>query len=96
MILGKPAFLSSTYDSSHVGLHKASYANDGVYRPQGTIGIAELSSIAHSLREDNPWWRVDLLRLHCIWAVNVLNRGDCKYILDISVEPKINFCRMQQ
>ena len=76
MILGKPAFLSSTFDSSHVGLHKASYANDGVYRPQGTIGVAELSSIAHSLREDNPWWRVDLLRIHCIWAVNILNRWD--------------------
>ena len=78
MVLGKPAFLSSTYHDFLFGLHKASYANDGVYRPQDTV--AEWSSLAHSHEEDNPWWRVDLLRVHCVWAVNILNRGDRMYI----------------
>ena len=80
MILGKPAFLSSTYTHNKYGSFEASKANDGVYCPQTTTSDVELSSLAHSKREDNPWWRVDLLRVHCIWAVNILNRGNRKYV----------------
>ena len=80
-ITGKPAKQSSTFIDTrsypHL-VHEASYANDGVYRPLFPNITYELSSLAHSLREDNPWWRVDLLRVHCIWAVNILNRGDSK------------------
>ena len=81
MVLGKPSLLSSTFKSDKFGLLEAKYANDGVYRAKGDI--SELSSLAHSEREDNPWWRVDLLRIHCIWAVNILNRGDGKYVADM-------------
>ena len=77
MVLGKPSLLSSTYTSGRFGFLEAKYANDGVYRSHGNI--SELSALAHSHKEDNPWWRVELLRVHCIWAVNILNRGDCKY-----------------
>ena len=77
-VLGKQALLSSTYTNPEGGFHKASNAIDGVYRPQANV--PEWSSIAHSKTEDNPWWRVDLFGVRCIWAVNILNRGDCKYI----------------
>ena len=35
----------------------------------------ERFSIAHTINEYQPWWRVDLQQIHCIWAVNILNRG---------------------
>ena len=45
-------------------------AIDGIYVPDDGV-----KSLAHSLLEENPWWRVDLGALHCIWAIEVLNRG---------------------
>jgi len=36
--------------------------------------------MAHSQLEYRPWWRVDLVDIHCIWAVEILNRGNCKFM----------------
>ena len=44
-------------------------AVDGIYATES------VDSIAQSNSEENPWWRVDLGGLHCVWAVEVLNRG---------------------
>jgi len=63
---GKPAKLSSTYKPD---LYCASKAVDGIYtEPEGE------SSMAHGRHERRPWWRVDLVDIHCVWAVNILNR----------------------
>ena len=45
-------------------------ATDGIYVPE-----YEVQSLAHSVEEKTPWWRVDLGVVHCIWAIEVLNRG---------------------
>jgi len=45
-------------------------AVDGIYEP--TNGFS--SSLAHGYEENRPWWRVDLADVHCVWAVNILNR----------------------
>ena len=58
--------MSSVYDSS-MGPNKAT---DGIYVPE-----YEVQSLAHSVEEKTPWWRVDLGVVHCIWAIEVLNRG---------------------
>ena len=44
-------------------------AVDGIYATESG------DSLAHSDWEENPWWRVDLGGVHCIWAIEVLNRG---------------------
>jgi len=48
-------------------------AVDGIYEPS-----ARYASLAHSRRENRPWWRVDLGDVHCVWAVNILNRYKSK------------------
>jgi len=65
---GKPAKLSSVYDSIKF---PASEAVDGIYTQNGIE-----TSMAHSKKESRPWWRVDLVDIHCVWAVNILNRGN--------------------
>lgn len=55
-------------------VHTADKAVDGIYVYPGD----ELYSVAHTQQEDNPWWRVDLERVHCVRAVNILNKGDRK------------------
>jgi len=72
--IDKPATLSSVFvHSKKVYSFEAKFAVDGVYRPSGN-----LLSLAHSNKENRPWWRVDLGDVHCVWAVNILNRYDCK------------------
>jgi len=43
-------------------------------------GIYETSddSMVHGEHENRPWWRVDLGDIHCVWAVNILNRYTSK------------------
>ena len=65
--LGKQAAMSSVYRSS-TGPSKAT---DGIYVPEDGV-----QSLADSDWEENPWWRVDLGGVHCIWAIEVLNRGN--------------------
>ena len=64
--LGKQADMSSLY-ASNTDPNKAT---DGIYVPEDGV-----ESLAHSVEEEAPWWRVDLGAVHCIWAIEVLNRG---------------------
>jgi len=59
-LTGKPAKISSLHGPSK---YYASKAVDGIYT-------------AHSTLEHRPWWRVDLVDIYCVWAVNILNRGN--------------------
>ena len=47
-------------------------AVDGIYLPGER---SEYSSLMVNGLHENPWWRVDLLQLHCVTAVNILNRA---------------------
>ena len=49
--------------------------NDPNKAVDGIYAIESEESLAHSDWEENPWWRVDLGGVHCIWAIEVLNRG---------------------
>ena len=53
---------------------KAAFGNDGIYNP-GSLTSEEVVSLAHTDKENNPWWMVDLEGVYCIWAVRILNRG---------------------
>jgi len=70
--LDKPAKLSSVYVGVK-GVYGAEFLVDGIYEPSDTQ-----SSMAHSNEETRPWWRVDLGDIHCVWAVNILNRYTSK------------------
>ena len=69
--------MSSVYVDMFLGqIHHASHANDGIYRPTDKSEAGEKLSIAHTSYQSQPWWRVDLEKIYCVWAVNILNRGD--------------------
>ena len=71
--LGKPATASSKYNEP-VESHTldASKLVDGIYVPDESD---QFQSMGHTAENDHaPWWRVDLQRVYCIWAVNILNR----------------------
>jgi len=68
-LLEKSAKLSSDYADSY----GAAMAVDGIYEPTNVE-----KSLTHSQRETRPWWRVDLGDVHCVWAVNILNRFTSK------------------
>ena len=53
----------------------AAFANDGIYYPLDNSAKEELVSLAHTEKENNPWWMVNLEGVYCIWAVRILNRG---------------------
>jgi len=68
-LTGKPAKLSSAYRPNRFF---ASDAVDGIYTENGIE-----TSMAHNRGPElRPWWRVDLIDIYCVWAVNILNRGD--------------------
>jgi len=74
IFLDKVAKMSSLYiHTPRSYTFEAASAVDGIYK----LGN-ELSSLAHSKRENRPWWRVDLGNVHCVWAVNILNRYTSK------------------
>jgi len=67
--------MSSVYlDPDGEDFHDASKAVDGIYE---LPNIDE--SLAHSKYKTRPWWRVDLGDVHCVWAVNILNRYHGKH-----------------
>jgi len=49
-------------------MQSASYANDGYYSFM-------LPFAAQTQYQVNPWWRVNLEHVYCVWAVNILNAG---------------------
>ena len=73
LYIGKAASLSASYAGSSGYTFEAGKAVDGIYVPEGVD--RDYASVAISANMLNPWWRVDLGQLHCIWAVNILNRG---------------------
>ena len=67
--------MSSTQSASSGYSFEAGKGVDGIYLPDG---VHEFTSIAITPSMQNPWWRVDLEKEHCVWAVNILNRA-CRY-----------------
>jgi len=68
--------MSSVYVGEKVlNTFEAEKAVDGVYEQEKII-----KSLAHSIHETRPWWRVDLGDVHCVWAVNILNRFNSKSV----------------
>ncbi|XP_055359191.1 fucolectin-4 [Betta splendens] len=47
-------------------------AIDGNRNPNANAG-----SCTHTIQQNNPWWRVDLLDTYVITSVVITNRGDC-------------------
>ncbi|XP_067949624.1 uncharacterized protein [Watersipora subatra] len=71
---GKPVVMSSVYRSnSKPTTFYGSFAVDGIYLPPE---YDKILSLAHTHLENNPWLRVNLQTIYCIWAVRILNRGD--------------------
>jgi len=71
--LNRPAYLSSVYRDQR-GVYKAHLANDGILETNCLKG--GIARCAHSRRETNPWWAVDLGRPMTIYRVDFTNRGD--------------------
>jgi len=77
--IDKLAKMSSVYVRAAGGRALlAASAVDGIYKVKN-----EYQSLAHSNKEIRPWWRVDLGDVHCVWAVNILNRYGSKLISKI-------------
>jgi hypothetical protein len=74
MILGnlalrQPSVLSSTYSTLY-----ARNAVDGNPKPGNSAEYC-----AHSLPQNNPWWRVDLGKSYIVDQVYIVGRRDCCY-----------------
>ena len=69
LFLGNLSKQKVTYTDRKRYSYEASKAVDGVYIPPTVY--ASLAVIDYST---NPWWRVDLGQVHCIWAMRLLNR----------------------
>ena len=76
--------MSSIFPAAAGYSFEAGKAVDGFYLPDG---VHEYTSIAITSSMHNPWWRVDLEKEHCVWAVNILNRAS---------RCKISFCFLFQ
>jgi len=72
--LNKPAYQSSVLNQSPYGLFPPSLANDGIRETNAILG--NIPRCAHSERDTNPWWAVDLGRPTIIYRVYFTNRGD--------------------
>ena len=70
LALNQPSSQSSTY-----GLGLASIGNDG--DTDGSRGPWGNASLAHTQREEHPWWQVDLGPQSEIQEVKLYNRTDC-------------------
>ena len=64
---GAEVSMSSQYNKKYIGAK----AVDGKYEP---VGVNELTSIAITTNEPNPWIMIDLSEAHCISAVKTWNR----------------------
>lgn len=69
LLTGKSCQMSTYHDRSRFSANKAV---DGIYT---TTEAEKDTSLAHTRREQGPWWRVDLSTAYCIWAVRILNRA---------------------
>ena len=71
MYVGKPATQITTHTDEEIYTYGAGKAVDGIYLPT----VHEYSSVSVTTEVTNPWWRVDLGQVHCVWGVNILNRA---------------------
>jgi len=71
--LHKPAFLSSVYQNAKAGL-----ANDG--NPSSSFW-RNVPQCAHSEKETNPWWAVDLVEPTTVYSVVLINGQDYGMIM---------------
>jgi len=71
--LNRPAYMSSVASNSY-GYYSAHLANDGNRDTKSTSG--GVPTCAHSKRETNPWWAVDLGRPTAVYRVDFTARGD--------------------
>ncbi|XP_071192913.1 uncharacterized protein [Salvelinus alpinus] len=69
-IKGNLALNGVATQSSLYGNREASDAIDGKRN-------THYGSCTHTLKDRNPWWRVDLLNVYRITEVTLTNRGDC-------------------
>ena len=69
LFVGKPVNMSSQLPCTGKFCFPGSRAVDGIYVPAVDEDI--LTSLAHTLREDNPYIQIDLQGNHCIFAVKV-------------------------
>ena len=74
IFVGKPTTMKDEHES---GDFPSSRAVDGIYYPPSLQ--LETISLAHSDTSYMPWWRVNLLDIHCVWGVLIFNRA-CKYV----------------
>ena len=65
--LNRPAFQSSAYHNYVAGL-----ANDGDYGTRATVGGKP--RCAHTSKDTNPWWAVDLGHPAAVYRVDFTNR----------------------
>jgi len=83
--------MSSVYWAVSEGQFDAHNANDGYYLPT-QHDIDNLLKMAVTAVNDNPYWRVDLLDTHCIWAVRMLNRANLsKNITVYSIRKSLSY-----
>lgn len=57
-------------------MYPAERANDGLIPPSGQV---EGDYAFRSNREQNPWWRVDMLEVYNVTAIFFMNRGHNVY-----------------
>ena len=93
--LNRPAYQSSVY-SDQYGSYVAGLANDG--SRETVVNKGNKSRCAHTRRETNPWWAVDLGSPTTVYRVDFTNRGDSwgMYLLfEVSQGPDIvYFCSL--
>ncbi|XP_075000623.1 LOW QUALITY PROTEIN: uncharacterized protein LOC142079776 [Calonectris borealis] len=65
---GRAVAQSSTLDAVSLAANAVDGSGDADW---------ERGSCAHTEKEPEPWWRVDLGRRHAVYAVTVTNRRDC-------------------
>ena len=70
--LNRSSYQSSVYNNSY-GFYPPNLANDGSRETNATRD--NIPRCAHSQRETNPWWAVDLGRKTTIYRVHFTNRA---------------------
>jgi len=69
--LNRPSYQASTYIHTYGSLY-ARYANDG----SNASNLLQGPYCAHTNRQTNPWWAVDLGVTLYVWGVKFTNRED--------------------
>ena len=71
-IIGADVTMSSIRECTDSYCFDGSKAVDGIYAP---IDMNELTSMAHTAKENHPWIQVELYQQFCVSAVKIWNRN---------------------